>query len=133
LLRRRTFPWPADTLSHEILSIGGVLFLVLTVKHILTTKGRGHAQLFAELLCASCDLPLRPFVTSPLTTAAYKQNLETGFKTRTDLRVHGLLTDLSRFMFFSFDPVLHEFAFDEEFKASPGYRQDQLQAMIPGE
>jgi hypothetical protein len=47
--------------------------------------------------------------------------------------VHGLLTDLSRFMFFSFDPVLSEFAFDEEFKASSGFRQNQLQAMIPGE
>ncbi|KAJ2923911.1 hypothetical protein H1R20_g13182, partial [Candolleomyces eurysporus] len=78
--------------EHEIIMIGGALFLVVEMK-IGLFRDDNLAQLFLELLSAA------------------KLNKDTGFG---DLRVHGLLTDLSTFCFYSYDPVNETFNPDED-------------------
>ncbi|KAJ2924809.1 hypothetical protein H1R20_g12289, partial [Candolleomyces eurysporus] len=78
--------------EHEIIMIGGALFLVIEMK-IELPKDDNLAQLFLELLSAA------------------ELNKQTGFA---ELRVFGLLTDLSTFRFYSFDPVTENFNPDED-------------------
>ncbi len=49
-----------------------------------------------------------------LYTAAAEQNKNAEFE---GLRIHGLLTDLRTFYFYSFDPIEMRFAFDETLQA----------------
>ena len=50
--------------------------------------------------------------TEPIYTAAAAENDMVGF---TNLRVYGLLTDLTKFEFYSYDPVDKQFSLDEKF------------------
>jgi hypothetical protein len=86
--------------------IGGILFVVIELKQGL--GGRDNvAQLFLELLCK----PVFPFlIRLSMHTAAAEMNKKATFE---GLRVHGLLTDLVSFHFYSYDPVPKTFAFDE--------------------
>ncbi|EDR13668.1 uncharacterized protein LACBIDRAFT_308899 [Laccaria bicolor S238N-H82] len=77
--------------EHEIVMIGGILFFIAEFKLGLSLADN-VAQLFAEKL------------------AAAKANKKADFG---DLRVYGLLTDLTDFHFYSYDPVAEKFAFDE--------------------
>ncbi|KAJ8463326.1 hypothetical protein ONZ51_g10326 [Trametes cubensis] len=94
--------------EHEVFAIGDALFFVIEVKLLAPQEERNAAQLFMELLSAA------------------RSNQDT----RQKVRVYGLLTDLSRFAFFSYDPVGQRFAFDEEFVAD-GPREQFLTRMIP--
>ncbi|KAH9894747.1 hypothetical protein C8Q73DRAFT_789948 [Cubamyces lactineus] len=94
--------------EHEVFAIGDALFFVIEVKLLAPQEERNAAQLFMELLSAA------------------RSNQDT----RRKVRVYGLLTDLSRFAFFSYDPVRQRFAFDEEFVAD-GPREQFLTRMIP--
>ena len=63
-----------------------------------------------------------------LYTAAAEMNKKANFK---GLRVHGLLTDLQAFHFYSYDPTRKKFAFDEILQAS-GAREAFIADMIRG-
>jgi len=77
--------------EHDLFMIGGILFVVIEMKQGLWSKDN-VAQLFLELLSAA------------------EMNKKAEFE---GLRVHGLLTDLQSFHFYSCDPVGRTFAFDE--------------------
>ena len=59
-------------------------------------------------------------------TAAAEMNKKVDFE---GLRVHGLLTDLQAFRFYSYDPTRRKFAFDETLQAS-GTREAFIADMI---
>ena len=63
-----------------------------------------------------------------LYTAAAEMNKKVTCK---GLRVHGLLTDLQAFHFYSYDPTRRKFAFDETLQAS-GAREALITDMIRG-
>ena len=63
-----------------------------------------------------------------LYTAAAEMNKKANFE---GLRVHGLLTDLQAFHFYSYDPTRKKFAFDETLQAS-GAREAFIADMIRG-
>jgi hypothetical protein len=63
-----------------------------------------------------------------LYTAAAEMNKKVNFE---GLRVHGLLTDLQAFHFYSYDPTRRKFAFDETLQAS-GAREAFIADMIRG-
>ncbi|KIL62093.1 hypothetical protein M378DRAFT_129195 [Amanita muscaria Koide BX008] len=79
--------------EHEIIMVGGILFFVIQLKH-LDSGGNNLAQLFLKLLSAAA---------------------ENGTLDFTNLRVYGLLTDLTKFEFYSYDPLEKQFSLDEEF------------------
>jgi hypothetical protein len=86
--------------------IGGILFFVIELK--LLDEGKDNiAQLFLELLCKSLVVPLSII---NLYTAVAEMNKTARFE---GLRVYGLLTDLTTFKFYSYDPIKKKFAFDE--------------------
>ncbi|CAA7259789.1 unnamed protein product [Cyclocybe aegerita] len=78
--------------EHEVVMIGGALFLVVEMKLGLD-KDDNLVQLFLELLSAA------------------EANKRSGFNIT---RVYGLLTDLSSFRFYSYDPSSKSFSFDED-------------------
>ncbi|KAF8337140.1 hypothetical protein F5887DRAFT_985413 [Amanita rubescens] len=95
------------SVEHELFMIGGTIFLVIELK--LGYEGYDNvAQLFLELL------------------AAAEMNKKVDFE---GLRVHGLLTDLQAFHFYSYDPTRRKFAFDETLQAS-GAREAFIADMI---
>jgi hypothetical protein len=63
-----------------------------------------------------------------LYTAAAEMNKYAKFE---GIRVHGLLTNLDSFHFYSYDPVQRRFAFDESLQAS-SIRQAFIGDMIRG-
>ncbi|KIL58137.1 hypothetical protein M378DRAFT_170927 [Amanita muscaria Koide BX008] len=77
--------------GHEIFTIAGVLFFVIELKRDVPDEN-GLAQLFFELLSAA---------------EMNKSDVVQG------LRVYGLLTDLTQFKFYSYDPATKQFCFDE--------------------
>ncbi|KAI0248593.1 hypothetical protein BJV78DRAFT_1276522 [Lactifluus subvellereus] len=77
--------------EHELIMIGGILFFVIKMK-FGSEREDNIAQLFLELLSAA------------------EMNKQAKFE---GLRVHGLLTDLQCFYFYSYDPIQKRFAFDE--------------------
>ncbi|KAN0078375.1 hypothetical protein V8E55_010432 [Tylopilus felleus] len=90
--------------EHELFMIGGIIFFVIELK-----SGQDNvAQLFLELLSAA------------------EMNKKVDFE---GLRVHGLLTDLQAFHFYSYDPTRRKFAFDETLQAS-GTREAFIADMI---
>jgi len=78
--------------EHEILMIGGILFFVIELKLGYLTPN-DLAQLFLELLSAA------------------EQNNQLDFA---GLRIYGLLTNLTNFKFYSYDPTTKQFCCDEE-------------------
>ncbi|CAA7265119.1 unnamed protein product [Cyclocybe aegerita] len=78
--------------EHEVVMIGGALFFVIEIMLGLD-KDDNLAQLFLELLSAA------------------EANNRSGFDIT---RVYGLLTDLSSFRFYSYDPKSKSFSFDED-------------------
>ncbi|KAM6491051.1 hypothetical protein JOM56_013290 [Amanita muscaria] len=95
--------------EHELFMIGGIIFFVIELK--LGYEGQDNvAQLFLELLSAA------------------EMNKKANFE---GLRVHGLLTDLQTFHFYSYDPTRRKFAFDEMLQAS-GVREAFIADMIHG-
>ncbi|KAJ6469593.1 hypothetical protein C8R47DRAFT_1222924 [Mycena vitilis] len=76
------------SVEHEFVLLGNVLFLVVELKQIVIGRANYVAQLFAELFSAS------------------ELNKRAGFER---LLVYGLLTDLTSFQFFAFDPVSRTF------------------------
>ena len=105
--------------------IGGALFLVVEMK-IGLFRDDNLAQLFLELLCTL--FRNHAFIILTLQIAAVKLNKDTGFG---DLRVHGLLTDLSTFCFYSYDPVNETFNPDEDILVNVR-RDDFCSGMIYG-
>ena len=86
--------------------IGGILFFVIELK--LLHGGKDNiAQVFLELLCKSLVMPLS---IVNLYTAVAEMNRTARFE---GLRVYALLTDLTTFKFYSYDPIKKKFAFDE--------------------
>ncbi|KIM49600.1 hypothetical protein M413DRAFT_112482 [Hebeloma cylindrosporum] len=78
--------------EHEFFMIGGILFLVIELKHRhLDANNLSH--LFLELLSAA--------------------EMNSGHKF-SGLRVYGLLTDLVNFKVYSYNPSTRKFAFDEQ-------------------
>jgi hypothetical protein len=65
-----------------------------------------------------------------LAIAAAKRNADDDIGQ--NMRVHGLLTDLSDFRFYSYDPVDRRFAIDGHFMVG-GDRRARLRSMVPGE
>jgi hypothetical protein len=63
-----------------------------------------------------------------LHTAAAEMNKNANFE---GLRVHGLLTDLQTFHFYSYDPTRRKFSFDETLQVSPA-RETFITDMIHG-
>ncbi|KZV62114.1 hypothetical protein PENSPDRAFT_758937 [Peniophora sp. CONT] len=99
----------AREVKHEIYVSGGSFFLVVEVKLLMMQKSEYYAQFFLELLSAA------------------KENSQSKFgPTR---RVHGLLTDLSSYYFYSYDPVTRKFAFDCEISVFGG-REEKLGRML---
>ncbi|KIK08823.1 hypothetical protein K443DRAFT_671881 [Laccaria amethystina LaAM-08-1] len=83
--------------EHSLFMIGGILFFVIEMK--LGHEGQDNiTQLFLELLSAA------------------EMNKNANFE---GLRVHGLLTDLQTFHFYSYDPTRRKFSFDETLQVSP--------------
>ncbi|KAM6497443.1 hypothetical protein JOM56_007916 [Amanita muscaria] len=80
--------------EHEIIMVGGILFFVIELKLYLDSGGNNLSQLFLKLLSAAA---------------------ENGTLDFTNLRVYGLLTDLTKFEFYSYDPLEKQFSLDEEF------------------
>ena len=83
-------------------------------------------QLLLELLGSSFHFRndfLSLLYTYP---GAAEDNKRAHFK---DLRVHGLLTDLSQFCFYSYDPVSNEFCMDETIIVGES-REEYLSGMI---
>ncbi|OBZ74316.1 hypothetical protein A0H81_05624 [Grifola frondosa] len=80
-----------SAVEHKIFIIGGILFLVVELKFTLDIDDN-FVQLFPELLSAA------------------RTNKSANFA---NLRVFGLLTDVSSFRFYSYDPLLNEFHSDE--------------------
>ena len=90
----------------QLFMIGGILFFVIELK--LLYEGKDNiAHLFLELLCESLVASLS---VVNLYTAAAEMNRTARFE---GLRVYGLLTDLTTFKFYSYDPIQKKFAFDE--------------------
>ncbi|KAF8797540.1 hypothetical protein BYT27DRAFT_7228908 [Phlegmacium glaucopus] len=82
--------------KHELFMIGGILFFVVEMK--LAYQGKDNvAQLFLELLSAA------------------EMNKNAQYES---LHVHGLLTDLQTFHFYSYDQSQRKFAFDETLHVS---------------
>ncbi|KAF8073302.1 hypothetical protein FPV67DRAFT_739572 [Lyophyllum atratum] len=82
--------------EHQIFVIGGALLLIIEGK-TFTKDPNDMAQLFSELLSAA------------------QMNKENNFA---DLRIYGLLTNLSTFRFYSYDPIKDQFFFDEIIKVN---------------
>ncbi|KAF8694520.1 hypothetical protein AX14_002040 [Amanita brunnescens Koide BX004] len=82
--------------EHALLMVGGTLFIVIEMK-LGFERHESIAQLFLELLA---------------TAGMNKKDEPEG------LRVHGLLTDLQAFHFYSYDQSRRKFAFDETLQAS---------------
>ncbi|KIL55332.1 hypothetical protein M378DRAFT_28579 [Amanita muscaria Koide BX008] len=78
--------------EHEIFMIGGILFFVIEFKLGFLTPNN-LAQLFLELLSTA------------------EQNNQLDFA---GLRIYGLLTDLTQFKFYSYNPTSEQFCCDEE-------------------
>jgi len=76
--------------EHEIFMIGGILFFIIEMK--LGLDEHSLAQVFLELLSAAEQNKLIDFA---------------------GLRIYGLLTDLTQFKFYSYDPITNQFCFDE--------------------
>ncbi|TFK57362.1 hypothetical protein OE88DRAFT_1651042 [Heliocybe sulcata] len=107
---RRTLETSGGEVVHEILAAEGALFFVVELKLLMTSEQDHVAQLFLEMLSAAeenADIP-----------------------TNRQLRIHGLLTDLSTYHFYSYDPVEKKFAFDLVTVVS-GVREEKLGRMIP--
>jgi len=84
--------------EHELFMIGGVIFIIVEMK--LGYEGQDSiAQLLLDLLSAA------------------EMNKNTTFE---GLRVHGLLTNLQAFYFYSYDQTRRKFAFDEILLVSLG-------------
>jgi hypothetical protein len=106
--------------------MAGTLFLIMEVKLVARDEDAHIAELFRELLCLSSHHLY--FISHSLPVAA---RMNTDSPWRSQLRVYGLLTDTTRFSFYSYDPVTEAFAFDEELYAS-GEREMFGTRMIPG-
>ena len=95
----------------------------------MNPSGNNLAQLFLQLLCTSHTL-LGPEVC--LLThypAAAKLNKEIHFE---GLRICGLLTDLTLFRFYSYDPSTENFCMDKEFTVNnkrKSFSSDMIQSM----
>ncbi|KZV74305.1 hypothetical protein PENSPDRAFT_215839 [Peniophora sp. CONT] len=98
-------------LKYEIYASGGSFFIVRETEQLMMQKSAYVSQLFLELL----DIA--------------KINSWNNLGRRR--RVHGLLTDLYSYRFYSYDPVKESFAFDCTIKV-PGNRGERLGRMLPG-
>ena len=88
--------------------IGGILFFVVEFK-LGIPNHNNLAQLFLEFLCAYFLFPYTYSVLSRHLAAA-EQNNRLNFA---GLRIYGLLTDLTQFKFYSYNPSTKKFCFDE--------------------
>ncbi|KAF8816701.1 hypothetical protein BYT27DRAFT_6384297 [Phlegmacium glaucopus] len=79
--------------EHEVIMIGGVLFFIMELKHEFLSPNN-LAELFLELLSAASINEQADFA---------------------GLRVYGLLTDLTYFKFYSYDPQSKKFCLDQIF------------------
>lgn len=85
------------------------------------------AQLFLELLCAFMIISwLTCLLTDTLAAAQFNEKAEFG-----DLRVYGLITNLSIFQFYSYDPTHEQFCLDSTIMAN-NKRDDFTSDMIEG-
>jgi hypothetical protein len=82
------------------------------LKLYLDTGVKNLAQLFLELLCEHHLCTFISCLIEPAHIAAAEENSTVDFA---NLRVYGLLTDLTNFEFYSYDPVKKRFFSDEEF------------------
>jgi len=87
----RTKYFTGGEVEHEIFMMGGTLFFIIELKHN-SPYGTSLTQLFLELLSAA------------------QQNTTLNFA---GSRIYGLLTDLSQFKFYSYNPTTKQFFFDE--------------------
>lgn len=93
--------------------VGGILFFVIELKLYLDSGTKNLAQLFLELLCEHSPYIYLCLIQSRHTyIAAAEENSTVDFA---NLRVYGLLTDLTKFEFYSYDPMKKRFSLDEEF------------------
>ena len=87
--------------------IGGILFFIIEAK-LDKPSSNNLAQLFLEFLCASSS-PESMCTRIEHYTAAAKINKQADFE---GLRIYGVLTDLNRFDFYSYDPISNRFCQD---------------------
>ncbi|KIM72234.1 hypothetical protein PILCRDRAFT_804089 [Piloderma croceum F 1598] len=80
-----------DEVEHKIFMIGGILFFIGKFKRDVLLE-ENMAQLFVQILSGA------------------KANTRVDFA---NLRIYGLLTDLTQFRFYSYDPLSQNFAIDE--------------------
>lgn len=88
---------------------GGILFFVI---ESMSNKPSNSnlAQLFLELLCASSS-PWSMCTCTEHHTATAKANKQADLE---GLRVYGILTNLNRYSFYSYDPISNKFCQDDE-------------------
>ncbi|EKM61585.1 uncharacterized protein PHACADRAFT_204752 [Phanerochaete carnosa HHB-10118-sp] len=94
--------------KHQVFALGSALFIVIEVELLALNEEENVADLFMEMLSAA--------------TINQERKLHA--------RVHGLITDQSRFTFYSYDPLQERFFFDENFFTG-GPRERHLTLMIP--
>ena len=83
----------------------GILFFVIETKNL---SDNNLAQLFLEFLCASSS-PESMCTRIEHYTAAAKINKQADFE---GLCIYGVLTNLNRFAFYSYDPISNRFCQD---------------------
>ncbi|KAI0336632.1 hypothetical protein GY45DRAFT_1365610 [Cubamyces sp. BRFM 1775] len=99
---------PAGEITHEVFAMGSTIFIILEVDLLAPQEEENVALLFKQLISAARD------------------NQQSGLQ----VRVYGLLTDRTRFAFFSYDHSRRCFSFDEELVAD-GPREQFLARLIP--
>ncbi|KAJ7129504.1 hypothetical protein C8R44DRAFT_666272 [Mycena epipterygia] len=97
------------SVEHQFFVVGNILFFVIELNAGVNNIQNNVAQLFSELFSAS------------------KMNSAVGFES---LTVYGLLTDLTTFHFFSFEPISQTFYRDAKIAVSP-LREEFLRGMMP--
>ncbi|KAH9887284.1 hypothetical protein C8Q73DRAFT_259164 [Cubamyces lactineus] len=100
-------PWMGE-ITHKVLAMGDTIFVILEVDLLAPREEESVALLFEQLISAAQD-------TQP---------------SASQVRIYGLLTDRTRFAFFSYDPSQRRFSFDQEYLAS-GPREQYLTRLIP--
>jgi len=87
--------------------MGDALFFVIELK-LDRPDVNALAQMFLELLCALLIICIYSLLSGPIAAAEMNKSIGSN-----GLRVYGLLTDLIQFKFYSYNPIINQFCFDE--------------------
>ena len=108
--------------------MGDTIFIILEVDMIAPQEQEHVARLFKLLICEFSAQTIARSLSELMYT--YSAAAQDNHYSKSQVRIYGLLTDRTRFAFFSYDHSQRRFSFDEEHLAS-GPREQYLTRLIP--